>query len=63
MAKVLLAETLKKKKMSKRSFSKLLGVDYSSVFRYFRKGYDPKFSTLEKWAKVLRIRIVDLIDE
>lgn len=63
MAKVILAEMLKRKSLSKRKFAKGLGIDYSSVFRYFRKGYDPKFSTLEKWAKVLRVRIVELIEE
>jgi len=63
MAKVVLGEVLKKKRLSKRQFAKNLKIEYSSVFRYFRDGYDPKFSTLEKWAKALHVRVKDLIDE
>ncbi|MBI2604773.1 MAG: helix-turn-helix transcriptional regulator [Deltaproteobacteria bacterium] len=63
MAKLLLDEALKRRGMSKRQFAKRLKIDYSSVFRYFRKGYDPKFSTLEKWAKVLGVKIRELFEE
>lgn len=63
MVKLKLAEVLKKKRLSKRQFAKRLKVAYSSVFRYFRKGYDPKLSTLHKWAKVLNCRISDLYSE
>jgi len=63
MAKVLLAEVLKKKGLSKRQFAKNLGKDYPAVFRYFRPDYDPKLSTLEAWAKVLGCRIKDLYED
>lgn len=63
MAKLLLAEVLKKKAMSKRQFAKRLGKEYPTVFRYFREGYDPKLSVLEDWAKVLGCRIRDLYEE
>lgn len=63
MAKLILAEVLKKKGLSKRQFAKRLGKDYPAVFRYFREGYDPKLSTLEDWAKALNCRVRDLVEE
>lgn len=63
MAKVVLNKILERKKISKRQFAKLLKMDYPSVFRFFRPGYDPKFSTLERWAKVLEVKIRDFIEE
>lgn len=63
MAKLCLEKLLERKNLSKRQFAKLLEMDYPSVFRFFRAGYDPKFSTLEKWAKVLNVRIRDLYEE
>lgn len=58
-----LAETLKKKKLSKRQFAKRLGVDYANVFRLFRPSYDPKLSTLRKWARIIGCRVRDLYEE
>jgi transcriptional regulator with XRE-family HTH domain len=63
MAKLILSKVLEKKKLSKRQFAKRLGVEYQSVFRYFRDGYDPKLSTLNKWAKALKCKIKDLVEE
>lgn len=63
MAKLVLETILKKKNLSKRQFAKLLHMDYPSVFRFFRPGYDPKFSTLEKWARVLGVKIRDLYED
>ena len=60
MAKLILEKVLKKKSMSKRRFAKELDVDYASSFRYYRDGYDPKLSTLTKWARVLKVRVSDL---
>jgi len=57
----LLEETLKKKNISKRQFAKMLKIEYANVFRYFRDGYDPKVSTLQKWAKHLGVSTRDLI--
>lgn len=63
MAKHLLDAVLKKKGISKRQFAKKLYVEYYSVFRYFREGYDPKLSTLAKWAKAIPCKVRDLIKE
>lgn len=60
MAQLVLDKVLKTHGMSKRQFAKALGVDYASVFRFFRPGYDPKLSMLGKWADVLGVRIRDL---
>jgi transcriptional regulator with XRE-family HTH domain len=60
MAKLLLDRVLKRKKLSKRQFAKLLKTDYSYVFRYFRKGYDPRLSVLQKWATALKVKIASL---
>ncbi|MEK7355239.1 MAG: helix-turn-helix transcriptional regulator [Bdellovibrionota bacterium] len=63
MSKLKLAQMLEKKGLSKRQFAKLLGVSYPAVFRYFRDGYDPKLSTLKRWAKAIECKIRDLYDE
>lgn len=63
MPQLLLAAVLKKKKISKRKFAKLIKKDYAGVFRYFRSGYDPKLSTLGIWAKALKVKIKDLYIE
>jgi DNA-binding Xre family transcriptional regulator len=63
MAKLVLDKVLKRKKLSKRQFAKRLEIDYAAVFRYFRAGYDPKLSTLEKWSRAIGCRIRDLFEE
>ena len=63
MAKLALAEALKKRKLSKRKFAQMLGISYHNVFRLFREGQDPKLSTLTKWAAILKCRVRDLIKE
>lgn len=63
LPKLKLAHMLERKGLSKRQFAKLLGVSYPAVFRYFRDGYDPKLSTLKRWAKVIECKIKDLYDE
>jgi transcriptional regulator with XRE-family HTH domain len=63
MAEITLADMLKKKKLSKRQFAKLINMRYEQVFRLFRVGYDPKLSSLALWAKALRCRIKDLYRE
>ena len=50
MIQLKLEAVLKKKNLSKRQFAKKLGLTYNNVFRLFRPDYDPKLSTLEKWA-------------
>lgn len=61
--KLKLDTILEKKKISKYRLAQLLDVPTPSVFRYFRSGYDPKLSTLEKIAKVLEVKVRDLLDE
>lgn len=63
MVKLRLEALLKEKKISKRGFAKMIGIDYANVFRFFRKDYDPKLSTLNEWAKILGVRIGDLYEE
>lgn len=63
MAKTCLAKVLKKNKLTKYRFAKLIGSEYSNIVRYFRAGYDPRLSTLEKWAKALGVSVKDLIED
>ncbi|OFZ54996.1 MAG: hypothetical protein A2428_03220 [Bdellovibrionales bacterium RIFOXYC1_FULL_54_43] len=63
MAKHILGEILKKKQLSKRQFAKMIGLKYENVFRYFKTSYDPKLSTLSRWATVLKMKVRDLIKE
>jgi DNA-binding Xre family transcriptional regulator len=63
MATLNLGKALKRKKLSKRKFAKLLGMSYNNVFRLFRDGQDPKLSTLTKWAKILKLKVRDLIED
>lgn len=63
MPSLILAKVLKRKKLSKRQFAKRLGVEYNYVFRLFRPGYNPRFDTLCKYAKVIPCRVRDLIEE
>jgi transcriptional regulator with XRE-family HTH domain len=63
MPRLLLAQMLKQRGFSKRKFAKDLGERYTNVFRYFNSGYDPKLSTLAKWAAVLNCQIADLFSE
>jgi len=61
--KLKLGNILEKRKLSKYRFAQMLGVPPSSVLRYFKPNYDPQLSTLERWAKVLEIKVKDLLDE
>ena len=61
--KLKLETILQKKKISKYRFAQMLGLPTSSIFRYFKPDYDPKLSTLEKWAKVLELKVRDLLEE
>lgn len=63
MAQLRLEEMLKKRKMSRYRFAQLEKKHYNTVVRYFRDGYDPKLSTLERWARILKCRIRDLYRE
>jgi transcriptional regulator with XRE-family HTH domain len=61
MARLVLAEMLKKKRVSKRQFAKRLGVDYKNVWRLFRPEADPRLSALVKYAQALGCKVRDLI--
>lgn len=60
---VILADVLSRKGISKRRFARMIGQGYSNTFRYYRPEYDPKLSTLAKWAAALGVRVRDLIRE
>lgn len=63
MVKLRLEAILEEKGISKRGFAKMLGIDYANVFRFFRKEYDPKLSTLEEWGRILEVKIAELYAE
>ena len=58
-----LEEVLDEKNVTKYRFAKLLGKNTSNIFVYFNKDYNPTLRTMEKWAKILKCKISDLIDE
>jgi len=58
-----LAKILKQKKITKYRFAKLVAVEYSNAVKYFKPGYDPRLSTLERWAKALNVSVKDLIED
>jgi transcriptional regulator with XRE-family HTH domain len=63
VTKLILGQVLKQRRLSKRQFAKRLDIEYNNVFRYFRNGYDPKLSSLAKWAKAIGCKVRDLIEE
>lgn len=63
MARICLEKVLKEEKISKYRFAQLLKMERSNVVRYFKKDYDPKLSTIERWAKVLGRSVKDFIED
>lgn len=63
MAHIPLDEMLKKARMSRRKFAAHIGVDYKNIARLFKPEYDPKLSTMKRWAKALHCKVRDLIRE
>ncbi|MBX2996298.1 MAG: helix-turn-helix transcriptional regulator [Bdellovibrionaceae bacterium] len=63
MTKLKLQAYLEENQITKYAFATVLGKKPPAVRPYFRKGYDPKLSTLGKWAKALRCEISDLYVE
>lgn len=63
MVKIILADILKTKRLSKRQLAIRMGLPYAQVFRFFRKGWNPTIKTLERIAKAAGVKIVDLIKE
>lgn len=63
MAKLILKAMLKKRKISQYRLAILLKMDGKNVARLFRPDYDPKLSTLNRLAKVLKCKVRDLLKE
>lgn len=63
MPRVNLDRILKRKKLSRRKFARLIGIDYKNVSRMFRPTFDPRLSSLASYAKRLGVRVRDLIEE
>lgn len=63
MPHLILARVLKNKKLSKRQFAKRLGVQYHSVFQFFKDTYNPSFKMMCRWAKAAGCKVRDLIKE
>jgi DNA-binding XRE family transcriptional regulator len=60
MTKIKLETYLEENQITKYAFAKMLGKKPPAVRPYFKKNYDPKLSTMAKWAKALRCEISDL---
>lgn len=63
VAKSKLKEVLKKKKISLNEFARMSGIARSTIGRYVKPDYDPKLSTLTLWAKVLDVKVKDLLQD
>lgn len=63
MAKLILGEVLKRKKLSKRQFAKRMGYHYASVFQFFRPTYNPTFKMMIRWAEAAECKVRDLFKE
>jgi|SaaInlStandDraft_5_1057022.scaffolds.fasta_scaffold124848_2 DNA-binding XRE family transcriptional regulator len=63
MTKLGLAEYLENNDISKNEFARILGVNSPSVRRFMKDDYDPKLSTLSKWADSLGCTVSDLLKE
>jgi transcriptional regulator with XRE-family HTH domain len=63
MAKLRLEEYLEENDISKNEFARRLGVNSPVVRRFIKPDYDPKLSTLTKWAAVLNCSVSKLLDE
>lgn len=61
MTKLDLETYLEKKGISKNEFARRLGLNSPAVRRFFKPDYDPKLSTLSKWADVLKCDVSDFL--
>ena len=57
-----LGKVLDDKGMSAREFSKKIGLPRTEVSRYFRQGYNPRFSQIFLWAEALECEVTDFLD-
>jgi len=63
VAKICIEKILKKKRLTKYAFAKMLNHSYSTTVRYYKPGFNPRLSTLERWAELLDVSVKDLIEE
>ena len=63
MSRIILADVLKKKRISKREFGRRLGIDPKNVFRLFKATADPRFSELRRYAKAIGCKVRELIKD
>lgn len=63
MARLVLKELLRRKRISVRAFSRLINTDISGAFRAVRPDYNPTLKTMTLWAKALKCKVRDLIKE
>jgi len=61
MTKLKLAKYLEDHNIFKNEFARMLGVNAPVVRRFMKPDYDPKLSTLSKWADVLKCDVSDLL--
>ena len=52
-----------KRGLSQRALAELSDVSHVTIARLETGKYDPRLSTLRRLAKVLKVRVADLIDE
>ena len=62
MPKLVLEKIRKKRKLSKREFSKRIKMPYKNVWRVFRPNHNPRFKDLIRYAKGLECKVRDLIE-
>lgn len=60
---IALKRVLDKKGLTQYQFAKRLGVNPNAVSRQIKSTYDPKFSTLKRWAKILEVPVATFIEE
>ena len=58
-----LAEWRKRRELSQRALAKAANVSYVTVARLETGKFDPRLSTLRQLAKVLKLKVRDLLDD
>jgi transcriptional regulator with XRE-family HTH domain len=58
-----LAEWRKRRGFSQRALAKLAKVSYVTIARLETGKFDPRLSTLRQLAKVLKLKVRDLLDD
>lgn len=63
MVKLRIRHHVKRRKLTHRAFARQLGMTERNAYKLYEPGYNPTVRTLARVAKVLRLKIRDLIDE